>query len=89
MLAPTRRAVSETFIRANVEGFQVTALFGDERPFQRPIALFYGKRSCLARLTSMRLLRLAEMPAAWVIWWVIGRQRPDAVLWISALKPCG
>ena len=83
MLAPTRRAVSETFIRANVEGlpFQVSALFGDERPLRRPIALAYGLAILLSKvLTRMRLLRLAEMPAACVIWWVIGRQRPDAVL---------
>jgi len=83
MLAPTRRAVSETFIRANVEGlpFQVSALFGDERPLRRPIALAYGLAILLSKvLTRLRLLRLAEMPAACVIWWVIGRQRPDAVL---------
>lgn len=83
MLAPTRRAVSETFIRANVEGlpFQVFALFGDERPLHRPVALAYGLAILLSKvLTRLRLLRLAEMPAACVAWWVIGRQKPDAVL---------
>ena len=83
MLAPTRRAVSETFIRANLEGlpFDVTALFGDERPPGRPVALAYGLAILLSKvLTRLRWLRLAEMPAACVVWWLIRRERPDAVL---------
>ena len=83
MLAPTRRAVSETFIRANLEGlpFDVTALFGDERPPGRPVALAYGLAILLSKvLTRLRWLRLAEMPAACVVWWQIRRERPDAVL---------
>ena len=83
MLAPTRRAVSETFIRANLEGlpFDVTALFGDERPPGRPDALAYGLAILLSKvLTRLRWLRLAEMPAACVVWWLIRRERPDAVL---------
>lgn len=83
MLAPTRRAASETFIRANLEGlpFQVTAGFGDECPLGRPLALAYGLAIVLSKLlTRLHLLRLAGMPAALVTWLLIRWKRPEAVL---------
>ena len=38
VLAPTARAVSETFIRANLNGlsFDLTAYFGDDLPLHAP-----------------------------------------------------
>lgn len=83
MLAPTRRAASETFIRANLEGlpFHVTACFGDECPLGRPLALAYGLAIVLSKLlTRMHLLRLAGIPAALVTGLLIRWQRPEAVL---------
>ena len=58
VLAPTRRAASETFIRANIAGlpFRKTAVFGDERPLQRPLALLHGWAVLLSKaLTQLGL----------------------------------
>ena len=60
VLAPTRRAVSETFIRANLQGlpFDVTAFFGDERPLKSPWRLVYGLAILLSKVcTRLRWLR--------------------------------
>jgi glycosyltransferase involved in cell wall biosynthesis len=49
VFAPTRRAVSETFIRANLAGlpFQVEAYFGDEFPLLQPLRFLYRRRDSL------------------------------------------
>ena len=54
VLAPTRRAASETFIRANLEGlpFATTAFFGDERPLRSPWRLVYGSAILLSKLLT-------------------------------------
>lgn len=83
VLAPTRRAASETFIRANLEGlpFAITAFFGDERPLRSPWRLVYGTAILLSKvLTRLRCPWLATWPASWVTWALIHRCRPDAVL---------
>lgn len=83
VLAPTRRAASETFIRANLEGlpFATTAFFGDERPLRSPWRLVYGTAILLSKLlTRLRCPWLATWPASWVTWALIHRCRPDAVL---------
>lgn len=83
VLAPTRRAASETFIRANLEGlpFATTAFFGDERPLRSPWRLVYGSAILLSKLlTRLRCPWLATWPASWVTWALIHRCRPDAVL---------
>jgi len=83
VFAPTARAASETFIRANLEGlpFAVSAYFGDERPLRDPWRLAYGSAILLSKLlTRLRFLRLAALPAALVARGLIRRHRPDLVL---------
>lgn len=83
VLAPTRRAASETFIRANLEGlpFSISAFFGDERPLRSPWRLVYGIAILFSKvLTRLRCPWLATWPASWVTWVLIHRYRPDVVL---------
>ena len=83
VFAPTRKATSETFIRANLAGlpFRIQAWFGDERPLVRPLRFLYGSAILLSKLlTRLRLLRLAGLPAAWVAWLLIRLDPPDVVL---------
>jgi len=44
VFAPTRRAASETFVRANLAGlpFELDAYFGDEFPWRQPLRCAYG-----------------------------------------------
>ena len=83
VLAPTRRAASETFIRANIAGlpFRKTAAFGDERPLHRPLAFLHGWAVLLSKaLTQLGLLRLASLPAACTTRLLLWRHQPDVVL---------
>ena len=83
VLAPTRRAASETFIRANISGlpFRKTAAFGDERPLHRPLAFLHGWAVLLSKaLTRLGLLRLASLPAACTTRLLLWRHQPDVVL---------
>jgi glycosyltransferase involved in cell wall biosynthesis len=83
VFAPTRRAVSETFIRANLAGlpFQVEAYFGDEFPLLQPLRFLYGAGIlCSKVLTRLGWLRLASWPAALVARWLIRLKQPDVVL---------
>ena len=83
LLAPSRRAASETFIRANLRGlpFRKTAVFGDERPLGRPLAFAHGLAVLLSKaLTVLGLLRLASLPAACTTWLLLQRHRPDVML---------
>lgn len=83
VFAPTRRAASETFVRANLKGlpFTVKAYFGDERPWGQPDRLAYGLAVFLSKIcTRLGLLRLAGWPAAVVARMLITRHRPDVVL---------
>ena len=67
VFAPTRRAASETFVRANLAGlpFEVQAYFGDEYPWNQPARLAYGLAVlCSKACTRLGLLRLAGWPAA-------------------------
>ena len=83
VMAPTRRAASETFIRANLAGlpFRKTAVFGDERPLNRPLALVHGLAVVLSKvLTRLGWLRLASLPASCTTWMLLLRHRPDVVL---------
>ena len=83
VLAPTRRAVSETFVRANLQGlpFDVTAFFGDERPFNHPWRFAYGLAILLSKAcTRLRWLRLASWPASVVTYGLIRLYRPQAVM---------
>ena len=69
VLAPTARAASETFIRANLNGLSMalTTYFGDERPLKDPWRLAYGSSILLSKLfTRLHWLRLAGLPAACV-----------------------
>ena len=83
VFAPTRRAASETFVRANLVGlpFEVQAYFGDERPWNQPARLAYGLAVLLSKAcTRLGLLRLAGWPAAVVAQRLIARHRPDLVM---------
>ena len=83
VFAPTRRAASETFVRANLAGlpFEVQAYFGDELPWNQPARLAYGLAVLLSKTcTRLGLLRLAALPAACVARLLIARHRPDLVL---------
>lgn len=83
MFAPTRRAASETFVRANLRGlpFAITAVFGDERPFRHPLRLAYGLAVLISKaLTRLGWLRLAALPASLVALLWIRRCRPQLLL---------
>ena len=83
VLAPTARATSETFVRANLQGlpFAVTAYFGDERPLNAPWRLAYGTAILLSKLfTRLHWLRLAGWPASVVVCALIRRHQPDVVM---------
>ena len=83
VMAPTRRAVSETFIRANLAGlpFRKTAVFGDERPLRKPLACIHGLAVILSKVfTRLGWLKVASLPAACTTWLLLQRHRPDVVL---------
>lgn len=83
VFAPTRRAVSETFVRANLAGlpFAVKAYFGDEYPLHQPARLAYGLSVLVSKAcTRLGWLRMAEWPAALVALFLIRRHRPHVVL---------
>ena len=83
VLAPTRRARTETFVRANLTRlpFAVEACFGDEIPWREPLKALYGlavltSKSC----TRLGLLRLATLPTSIVAMLLVKRHRPDVVM---------
>lgn len=83
VFAPTRRAASETFIRANLRGlpFRVHAYFGDERPPIHPWRCFYGVAVLISKVfTQLGWLRLASWPAALVAFGIVRRHHPDVIL---------
>ena len=83
VMAPTRRAESETFVRANLAGlpFAITAYFGDERPLAQPWRLAYGVAVLISKLfTRLGWLRLAGWPAAAVAKRLVRRHQPDLLL---------
>ncbi len=83
VMAPTRRAASETFVRANLAGlpFATTAYFGDERPLVQPLRLAYGVAVLISKLfTRLGWLRLAGWPAAAVAKRLVRRHQPDLLL---------
>ena len=83
VFAPTRRAASETFIRANLRGlpFRVHAYFGDERPPLQPLRCLYGVAVIISKaLTQLGCLRLASCPAAFVALLIVRCHHPDVVL---------
>lgn len=83
VLAPTRRAASETFVRANLRRLpcKIVAYFGDERPLLAPLRLSYGLAIlCSKALTRLGALRLATLPSSLVAWGLIRRHRPDVLM---------
>ena len=83
VLAPTARAASETFIRANLNGLSLdlTAYFGDDFPLHAPWRLAYGSAIVLSKLfTRLHWLRLAGLPAACVAFALIRRHQPEVVM---------
>jgi glycosyltransferase involved in cell wall biosynthesis len=83
MFAPTRRAVSETFIRANLEGlpFETCAYFGDELPARRPWQLLYGLATLLSKILSrLGAQRAASVGPSLVALALIRRHRPHVMM---------
>ena len=83
VLAPTRRAASETFIRANLQRlpFLIDAYFGDEVPWGQPRRLLYGLAVLISKVLSrFGLLRLATVFPSAVAVLLIRHHRPDVVL---------
>ena len=89
ILAPTRRAASETFIRANLERlpFLIDAYFGDEVPWDQPRRCLYGVAVLISKLLSrLGLLRLASLPPSAVALLLIRHHQPDLVVVASQLR---
>jgi len=83
VLAPTGQSITETFVRANLNGlpFKIVAYFGDEYTINRPWACLYGIAIFVSKvLTRLRWLRMAELPAALVTFGLIRLHRPNLVL---------
>ena len=69
VFAPTRRAPTETFVRANLQGlpFEIIAYFGDERPLSNPGRLAYGIAIFFSKaLTRLGFLQAATLPGSLV-----------------------
>ena len=67
IMAPTRRAASETFIRANISGFpfRKTVVFGDEYNADNLLLKAHSCAILLSKLLSrLGLLHAASVPAA-------------------------
>ena len=83
VFAPSRRAATETFVRANLEGlpFRTIAYFGDEWPPLQPDRCAYGLAIVLSKvLTRLGLLRLATLPGSLVAWCLVQWHRPDVLM---------
>ncbi|MAS27749.1 MAG: glycosyl transferase family 1 [Synechococcus sp. NAT40] len=83
VLAPTRRARTETFVRANLARlpFAVEACFGDEIPCREPLKALYGLAVLISKVcTRLGWLRLATLPASIVAVLLVRRHRPDVVM---------
>ena len=83
VLAPTRRAASETFVRANLESlpFRMDAYFGDECPLGDVWRCAYGIAVFLSKVFSrLGWFRLAGWPASSVAKGLIQRHQPDLML---------
>ncbi|MBR74753.1 MAG: glycosyl transferase family 1, partial [Cyanobium sp. RS427] len=83
VLAPTRRARTETFVRANLSRlpFAVEACFGDEFPWREPLKALYGLAVFTSKVfTRLGWLRLATLPASVVAVLLVRRHRPDVVM---------
>ena len=83
VLAPTRRARTETFVRANLARlpFAVEACFGDEIPWREPLKGLYGLAVLISKVcTRLGWFRLATLPASVVAVLLVRRHRPDVVM---------
>ena len=83
VLAPTRRARTETFVRANLARlpFVVEACFGDEMPWREPLKVLYGLAVLTSKVfTRLGRLRLATLPTSMVAMLLVKRHRPDVVM---------
>ena len=83
VFAPTRRAASETFIRANLGGlpFQTYAYFGDERSLSNPLQLLYGISILVSKgLTRIGWLRFSSLPGSLVALLLVKYHKPNLLL---------
>ena len=90
VLAPTRRARTETFVRANLARlpFAVEACFG-MRSWRGPLKALYGLAVLTSKVcTRVGWLRLA-LPASGVAVLLVRRHRPDVVMVEFGFMPFG
>ncbi len=83
VFAPTRRAPTETFVRANLQGlpFEIIAYFGDERPLSNPGRLAYGIAIFFSKaLTRLGFLQAATLPGSLVALLLIRFHQPDVLM---------
>jgi colanic acid/amylovoran biosynthesis glycosyltransferase len=83
VFAPSRRAATETFVRANLEGlpFLMDAYFGDEYSLGDFWKCAYGVAVFLSKVSSrLGWFRLAGWPASLVAKGLIRRHKPDLML---------
>ena len=83
VFAPTRRAASETFIRANLGGlpFQTHAYFGDERSLSNPLQLLYGISILVSKgLTRIGWFRFSSLPGSLVALLLVKYHKPNLLL---------
>jgi glycosyltransferase involved in cell wall biosynthesis len=83
VFAPSRRAQTETFVRANLERlpFHVDAYFGDELPLADPWRFSYGLTIVVSKLlTRLRLLNLATLLPSLMAWLLVLRHQPDVLM---------
>ena len=83
VVAPSRRAASETFIRANLNGFpfRKTLIFGDEYYSDNPLLMAHSCAILLSKLLSrLGLLHAASVPASITTFILVKYYRPDLIL---------
>ena len=83
LMAPSRRAASETFIRANLSGFSFrkTVVFGDEYNSENLLLMAHSCAILLSKLLSrLGLLHAASVPAAITTWILVKYYRPNLIL---------
>ncbi len=83
VLAQTRRARTETFVRANLARlpYAVEACFGDEMPWREPLKALYGLAVLTSKVcTRLGWLRLATLPTSIVAILLVKHHRPDVVM---------
>ena len=83
ILAPSRKAISETFIRANLKElpFKKISFFGDEYDLDDPLKFIYGVSILISKLlTRLRLYKLSTLPSSVIVYLILKIYNPDLIL---------